>query len=255
MRAVRLSVALTTLTLMLASAGEALACSCMPSGPPCQGAFEVDAVFAGTVSSISAIPAEGPPLRPNEARLPRALRVEFVDVQGFRGVQGAALTILTAGSGPACGYTFTQGQRYLVYASRNSDGTGLITGICSRTRLLADAGEDLRFLQGLPAERSARARIYGAVVHSERDPWTGAVRATPVPNVIVTASGPAGAFNGSTDAAGRYEVMVPPGKYEVSAVLPAAFSAQNLLRTVELRDPRACFVADFHVRFDGLIRD
>ena len=53
--------------------------------------------------------------------------------------------MLTAGSGPACGYGFKPGERYLVYANRK--GTELVTGICSRTRPLADATEDLEFFQ------------------------------------------------------------------------------------------------------------
>ena len=49
-------------------------------------------------------------------------------------------------------------------------------------------------------------------------------------------------------------MTVPPGKYEVTALPPAGFSTRYLRQTIELRDARACFVADFGVRFDGRIK-
>src|SRR5438552_5991289 len=84
--------------LLLTCARDASACSCAAPGPPCQNAFQVDAVFAGTVQSISPLLEDGPPLSPGESRIPRALRMEFVAVTAFRGVQGRAMSVLTAGS-------------------------------------------------------------------------------------------------------------------------------------------------------------
>jgi hypothetical protein len=170
MRRSCLLIGLTALTVLtVATARGASACSCGASGPPCQNAFQVDAVFAGTVLGISALPDEGPPLPPGEFRSPQAVRVEFGDVVAFRGVQGPTLSVLTAGSGPACGYAFKQGERYLVYASRNPNGTGFVTGICSRTRRLAEADDDLGFLQTLSASSVTRGRVYGTISHWEQD--------------------------------------------------------------------------------------
>jgi hypothetical protein len=50
MRLSPLSIGLTVLAL--ASARDVFACECPSAGPPCQNAFQVDAVFAGTVRSI-----------------------------------------------------------------------------------------------------------------------------------------------------------------------------------------------------------
>jgi hypothetical protein len=249
------SIGVTTLTVViLTPAADVLACSCPSSGPPCQNAFQVDAVFAGTVRSISALPDDGPPLRPGEARIPLAVRVDFAAVMTFRGIPAPTVSVVTPGSGPACGYEFKQGERYLVYASRAADGTGLVTGICSRTRPLAAADDDLRFLQRLSAPRETCARIYGTFTHWEQDLATGQPREYgPVPDVLVTVRGPGSAFDAWTDARGRYEVTVPPGTYEVSASPPPGFSTQYLQQAVELRDVRACAVADFGIRFDGRI--
>src|SRR5690349_13953549 len=112
--------------LALAPGSQAFACSCEASGPPCQNAFRVDAVFAGTVRSISPLPDDRPPLPPGEMRIPRTVRVEFDAVVSFRGIQASNVSVLTAGSGPACGYRFKEGERYLVYASRNPQGAGLV---------------------------------------------------------------------------------------------------------------------------------
>jgi hypothetical protein len=255
MHVTRLLVGLATLTvLILAPAAEALACSCPSSGPPCQNAFQVDAIFAGTVRSITALPEDGPPLRPGEARIPRAVRVEFAAVVSYRGAP--AVSVTTAGSGPACGYEFKQGERYLVYASRETTGPGLVASHCSRTRLFTDADEDLRFLQTLSAPGETRARLYGAISHWEPDLAAGDHPRDfgPVQDVAVTVRGPGSFFDAWTDERGHYEVRLPPGKYEVTVLPPAGFSARYLQRTVELPDVRACSIADFGVQFDGRIR-
>lgn len=103
MRLSRLLIGLAVLTL--GSARDVSACECASGGPPCQNTFQVDAVFAGTVRSIVPLPEDGPPLRPGEMRIPQTVRVEFDTVVPYRGLQGSNVTVLTAGSGPACGYT------------------------------------------------------------------------------------------------------------------------------------------------------
>ena len=50
MRLLRLLVGLAVLTLV--STSDALACSCPSSGRPCQNAFQVDVVFAGTARNV-----------------------------------------------------------------------------------------------------------------------------------------------------------------------------------------------------------
>jgi hypothetical protein len=257
MRVARLLIVTSALlSLVFAFPHEAWACSCEGGGPPCQSVFQVDAIFAGTVSGLAALPDDDlPPLRPGESRIPRQLRVDFVDVQGYRAVQGTSISVLTPGSGASCGYAFKQGQRYLVYAMRQANGTELVTSICSRTRLLVEADEDLRFLQTLGTSRSSRAFVYGTINHWERNLSSGQPRDDgPVANVFVSVAGLGGTFGVSTDDRGRYEVAVAPGKYEVQVLPPAAYSARYLRRSIEVSDVRACAMADFSVRFDGRIR-
>ena len=74
----RLTVLLPALTFLLAAGvGDASACSCQPSGPPCQNYFQSDAVFIGTVRSITPVAGAG---------VLERLRVEFEDAASSRGV-------------------------------------------------------------------------------------------------------------------------------------------------------------------------
>ena len=251
----RLLVCCTTVVLtILLAPRDALACSCMDPGPPCQNAFRVDAVFVGTVQSITPVFDDGPPLPPDVGRFPRTRVVHLTAVTPFLGIQASSVTVHTAGSGPACGYDFKVGERYVVYAYKNAEARVLQTSICSRTKPIKDAREDLEFLQTL-SRPSAKARIYGTINHAEPDLSSGQPRQYgPVRDVLVSVRGLGIAADASTDEAGRYELRVPAGKYEVSMVAPPGFSDRYLQRNVEVRDTRACQLVDFHLRFDGRIR-
>ena len=238
--------------LMVVLSDDAMACECGMGSLPCQSAF-VDAVFAGTAHSITPLPDDGPPPPPGSFRIPRYVRVEFTDAVAFRGSQASTMSVVTPGSGLACGYEFKEGQRYLVYANRSADGAGLVTGMCSRTRLFANANEDLRLLQ-TPAPNGTRARIYGTVFQQEEDLATDQQRPYgPVSDFLVTVRGADGAFDARTDSSGHYEVGVLGSTRSLSSP-PTGFSTRYLRQSVELQDPRACFEADFSVRFDGRIR-
>lgn len=252
MKHLRLSAMLTVLTLT--SVSDALACSCPSPGPPCQSSFRVDVVFAGTVRSITTLPDDG--LAQNEGSIPQTVRVEFDTVVPLRGLEGSNVgsnvMVLTNGDGASCGYRFTSGERYLVYANRQ--GTALVTGICSRTRPLAEAAEDVQFFRTLstPGER---AHIYGTVTHRERDLSTGQSRDYgPVPDLRVNISGNGRLLDTWTDDAGRYDIKVPPGRYDVTFLPPPGFSNKSVQQSVQVPDARGCAVLDWSVRFDGRIR-
>lgn len=231
----------------------AQACSCYASGPPCQGAFSADSVFAATVAGIEEIPDTDPSTPPGSVRLGQPVRIVLKEVERYLGSGSVPGFVMTAGSGASCGYAFKSGERYLIYAHRDSAGN-LVASICSRTRPIADADEDLRFLRGLPRTAGGPARVSGTALHAERDLGSGDVKEYgPVEGVFVLAQGPSGNASAWTDAKGRYELRLPPGKYEVSASPPAQYSSRYLRQPMELRDPRGCFVADFHLRFDGRV--
>ena len=146
----RYVIRIITVLVAVAWAHPADACSCLPSGPPCQNLFQSDVVFVGTVTGIRPMRA------PETERLVLERRIVAFNVEkGVRGINGSAVDVRTGSGGGDCGFDFKIGERYVVYAYRHPDGW-LSTGTCSRTRLAADAAEDLAYFGALPAPAPGR---------------------------------------------------------------------------------------------------
>ncbi len=237
----------TVASLLLAALPrEVAACSCMPSGPPCQGYFQSDVVFVGTVRSIEVRKAR---LEGIESLVDRRFARFSID-GASGGLQGPETVVVTGTGGGDCGYDFKVGERYVVYAYRGKDGS-LGTGICSRTRPVAEAAEDLAYLAAIPAT-GAGARVFGTVGYWEPDAASGRQTEVPVADTQVLVRGAAGVFSGITGADGRYTIAgVPPGSYETEVLPPAEFSRRYLSMKFEIKDSRACQVEDFGLRFAG----
>lgn len=145
----------------------ASACSCMAPPPPAEALAESDHVFEGRVTAIDQTDAGAaadprgdgdlagggaPPPPP----LPGALTVTFEVVRTWKGADAEKFSVVTAGNTAACGFPFEEGETYLVYATagdHDEDGAdddveGPLpgTGLCSRTKAIPDAGEDLAAL-------------------------------------------------------------------------------------------------------------
>ncbi len=114
-----------------------LACTCAPSKGPAAELELAAAVFSGKVVEVRKH-RQGEDIF---ARVEAVLRVE----RAWKGVEGATVSVFTASHSATCGYGFKGGRTYLVYAYKDAGGR-LSTGICSRTRRLKDAGEDLKEL-------------------------------------------------------------------------------------------------------------
>jgi hypothetical protein len=63
------------------------------------------------------------------------------------------IEILTGLGGGDCGYPFETGAEYVIYAYNNSDGH-LETGICSRTRPLPQAADDMAYFHSMASASS-----------------------------------------------------------------------------------------------------
>jgi len=227
--------------LTLAAANEALACSCMMTGPPCQAAWTADVVFAGTVRSIDRID------HTEDSGHASVLELVRFDVdQAFVSVPPRAVEVVTNPMS-TCHYRFQTGKKYLVYATK-TETARVSASICSRTRLLADAQEDLRYLTSMPVSGTG-GRVYGRVNESRRDPAEEiAVDYGPVEGVTVNVHGATFLRDVVTDAHGRYDVPnLPTGKVSVTVVPPFGFDMRYLERELEIRDLRACGQADFTI--------
>jgi len=134
MRSLKLLVFSSLVALLIATS--AIACTCMPTAGPEKELEQADAVFAGKVSSSK---------RHNGARPFDDVEVEFVVERVWKGQVTKRFRIFTGSSSDSCGYRFKKNRTYLVYAYGKVD-EGLQTGICSRTRRLKDAHQDLNVL-------------------------------------------------------------------------------------------------------------
>lgn len=233
-RAVRLAVLLGVVLLWPTS--EASACSCVAEVPLCESFWSTPVVFEGEVLAVDAIP------HPNTPRHFRHRLARFRVDRVWRGALGDTAEVRTGAGGGDCGYAFRKGTKYLVYAYER--GGSLTTGICSRTRPLSRAGEDLEYLKNA-FEPSEGGRIFGRVTFSRTAPRTSE-RAAPGYTVVL-ASG-LRRWTTTTGDDGRYEFLaLPVGSYQISVETAEGERAWGgaTLGHLELTDPRACASARF----------
>ena len=110
-------------------------------------------------------------------------------------------------------------------------------GICSRTRPLEAAAEDLAYLSTLP-QQTPGARVYGRVTQSRREPLREAwIDYGPLENVVINLRGTSFSRDVSTDKNGRYEFSgVPSGTVSLTLVSPTGFDIRHLEQEIEIRD-------------------
>ncbi len=118
----------------------AQACSCIKAPPPRDAADAASVVFEGTVTGMTEEPGGAGGF---------AYRLFTLDVERtWKGDEAEQLTIRTMNNSAACGREYEIGETYLVYA-REIEGR-LSDNLCSRTRRIADASEDLAALGSPP---------------------------------------------------------------------------------------------------------
>ena len=113
------------------------ACLCIQPAPPQESLEQSTAVFVGKVIDIDV---------PSGIVVSSAdpVKVTFEVSKIWKGPDYKTLVLTTARDGVSCGYSFKQNDEYIVYAY--GEENKLSTGICSRTRLLASAQDDLQEL-------------------------------------------------------------------------------------------------------------
>lgn len=239
---------LFVLVVVLATVYEAQACSCAPSGPPCQSFWQADAVFSASVVSKLVIAIDsGIDLKRKEQQV----AVKFLVEDVFRGsLGGNDIEIITGMGGGDCGYNFEKGKKYLVYAYKS--GNRLHAGICSRTRLLTEAAEDLAYFRNLPSENSGASILVKVTKRVAPLQENSKFEVKPMEGVRLIAESGQLKYEGKTNASGRYEFkQLPPGKYKVTSDLPR--SAHNQWETEITVEDRSCSQIEFWTNVEGNI--
>lgn len=138
----RLLLIIAILGTMLSIPRQAWACSCAGSSPPSAAFANADAVFVGKATAKFPIPASG-------------VYVPFTVSRSWKGVTSTHVIIYTGSGGGDCGYGFTPGKEYVVYANDYNGALG--TTICHRTNPTASAITDLLYLSTLSSLTLVRA--------------------------------------------------------------------------------------------------
>jgi hypothetical protein len=202
-----------------------------------------DAVFAGTVRSVVEIDHD-------EYGQPYGSLLVTVDVErAFVSAAPGPLELITGRGGGDCGYKFAVGQRYLIYADKTPIGQWSAS-ICSRTRPLEKAQEDLQYLSTVPAG-GLGARVFGRIHHWQRDPFEEqTVDYGPLEGLVVNVSGAGFSRDAVTDRHGRYEIAgLPLGGSTLTVAAPHGFDSRGLQRELDLRDTRACNERNFELSY------
>ena len=123
---------------LITHAGRSYACSCLPIGSPLEELAASYAVFEGRVISLQYYESGESTLSDGENTWsgsdPITVRFEVETV--WKGPVSQTIYVRTASAGETCGFGFSEGSRYIVYAS-----SGLYVSLCSRTALWGASDE------------------------------------------------------------------------------------------------------------------
>lgn len=211
------------------------ACSCARAGSPCEGVGQADSVFVGRVVSVESSGLGG--------------TVDLAVVEPFRGGLNWQVRI---DNGPGnCAYSFTAGESYLVYTHKTPDGR-MGTSMCTRTRPVADAAEDLSYLRALAAiSPNTPARVTGRVQLMDRFRTTND-QVRPMPGVAISAIGQGRTFSATADDRGEFTLTgLRLGAYDLTTKAPQGYESPPV--KIEIHDPRGCREIRLVVWYDGRV--
>jgi len=204
-----------SLLFLLTASRSADACSCVGRPTTCQAYAKADAILIGVVTKVEQIKARGDD-PPNEDPGGQIAQIRGETV--FKGVIGTEATFRAGGT--TCDFSFEVGERWLFYAYYNNEkNVWSAGGICGRSRPIEHAGDDLLFLQGLPAS-AQRSRISGILTSYRDDPEKG-MTGVPIVGTRVKIIGKEQTHEVFTDKNGVYEIYgLSPGEYVIRPDTP-----------------------------------
>ena len=229
---------LCSLLFLTFGVAEVHGCFCAP-GPTCEDTWKAAAVFVGTVVAI-----DKRELTNREDHY--SSQVKIVVEESFRGDVGIQVVLLTGMS--TCDVYFKVGQQYLVYAQKSSVESRLTTSICTRTRLLSEASEDLSYLRNL-SQTPQGAMILGQVQRLTRNS-KGVGKFDPMIGIRVTVENSDKRIEFVSNAEGKFVAKgLSPGTYNVSIDLPNGLT--GIKENSVMVSDKGCAAVQFFVQSDG----
>lgn len=218
------SIIFTIATLLILTNATQASCPHIVQHPPCIEFGRADAVF-----TASAIEVQTKPQRFGGVPPPIVARLKIEEI--FKGIEEKEIVLDL----DHCGYQFKQGEKYLIYAHRRDDKLNVRIGT-TRTKLLAEASDELEYLRGLQ-RGEPQAQIVGRVGQqtSEIKRKLGSLFdrdwrffGAPMAGTRVFAKSAGQIYETVTDDKGEYEFFgLPSGEYEIWADYPAYFESRK----------------------------
>ena len=161
-------------------------------------------------------------------------RIRFKVRTVFRGKEEETLEVWTPFGD--CGFNFQVGETYLVYADDDEESDVMTTGVCTRTRRLSDAGDDLAYLFFYHNYGDEAARLEGFVTNDARYQldlnaahYSDRVRSPVAGAILQLSSGSVSRYK-ETDAQGRFVFDgLAAREYTVAAFAPGYPAERHLL--------------------------
>lgn len=241
----------------------AAACSCVRQRSPCNYYGDASAIFLGRV--VGAAQQKTSVDENGNKTTYDVGKIRFLVQENFKGAPGYEVEIHSGTGGGDCGYWFLRNESYVVYAYRSKDDDKLYTHICTRTRHVVHAEEDLAYLRA-QATTKPGASLYGRLVRVIGDREHGPAEEGPkLAGVKVVVTGEGKTIETTTNDEGEYNVKgLAAGNYDVAPQLPenlAVSSSQDRedkFGRFTHREPvrlseRGCVELHFIVQFNGVV--
>lgn len=233
--------ALLSAFLFIGSTPAVLACTCGDTPTACEAFGSAGAVFIGTAGETI---REGIEVF---VRTKTQIRVKEV----FFGDVGPTVTAETQGMG--CEFGFEAGKDYLIYAGDSRESgqrmERFYSSSCGRTRSLAEASDDLKFLR-TEMKKMPGSRIYGwiredrSVDYSIPEPQ----RTPPIKGFGLKVIGPDKTYELTTDKKGEFELKgLPGGRYFIELIATTEYYTEWRERDELFVNPRGCSAKNYYL--------
>jgi len=216
---------------------QASACFC--SSPPIREALALaDAVFIG--KAIEGDKEKEEAISNGKTIVLLSGRVRFSVEWALSGVKRSEVIVITGDNECIDIGNYAKGERYLLYAQGNEDH-GFFVRICSRSKGISSADEDLKFLSSL-SPKTCGVRLHGTVDHAS--------------GITITATDAKGQTLKAVSKEGHYEIegVRANVEYTVQAHLPDYFQKGNANPQKVRINTCGWANVGFYLVYDGSIR-